>query len=130
MSRHVVFLEHIPFFFIPSSFHDLNRSDLIRIDPFYEDSNNLTSQVPSTSNTPSHVFPHFPLHHTQRVITNSFAGTYTLLSGTLEAPSSPMFPQAPSKIVDPPLRRSTCVYKSTKSPYFLYSCYSSSLLHF
>ena len=42
VSRHVVFLEHIPFFSIPSSINDLTRS-VIRLDPFYEDSNNLSS---------------------------------------------------------------------------------------
>ena len=45
VSRHVVFLEHIHFFYISSSIHDLIISDLIRIDPFFEDSNNLSSQV-------------------------------------------------------------------------------------
>ena len=129
-SRHVVFLEHIPFFFIPSSIHDLTRSYLISIDPFYKDSNKLSSRVPSTSNTPSHVLPCFPLHHTQCVVTNSSASTDTLLSRTSEAPSSPMVPQAPSKIVDPPLRQSTRVCKSTKSPDFSYSCYSSSFTSF
>jgi hypothetical protein len=34
MSRHVVFFEHIPFFFIPST----TRPDIICIDPFSEDS--------------------------------------------------------------------------------------------
>jgi hypothetical protein len=34
MSRHVVFQEHIPFFFIPST----TRPDIICIDPFSEDS--------------------------------------------------------------------------------------------
>ena len=64
VSRRVDFLEHIPFFSIPSSIHDLTRFNLIRIDPFYEDSNNLSSQVPSTLDTLSHILPHFPLHHT------------------------------------------------------------------
>ena len=72
-SRHVVFLEHIPFFYIPSSIHDLTRSDLICIDPFSKDYNNLSSQVPNTSDTLYYVLPYFPLHHTQRVVTNSFA---------------------------------------------------------
>ena len=125
MPRHVVFLEHIPLFSISCSIHDLTRSDLIRIDPFSKD-NNLSSQVPSTLDSPSHVLPPFPLHHTQRVVTNSSAGTDTLLSRTLEAPSSPMVSQAPSEIVDPPLRQSKHVCKSTKSPGFAYSCYSSS----
>ena len=134
MSHHVVFLEHIPFFSIPSSIYDLTRSDLIRIDPFYEDFNNLSSQVPSTLDTPSHVLLPFPLHHTQCVVTNCFAGTNTLLSRTLEALCSPIVPQAPSKIVDPPLRRSTYVCKPTNHQifpilvtfifYFIFSFYS------
>ena len=104
MTRHVVCLKHIPFFSIPSSIHDLTRSNLIHIGPFSKDSNNLSSQVLSTSDTPSHVLPPFPLPHTQRVVTNSSIGTETLLFRTPEAPSSPMVPQAPSVIVDPPLR--------------------------
>jgi histone deacetylase 1/2 len=35
MSRHVVFLEHIPFFSIPSTTHGLTRPDIIHIDPFF-----------------------------------------------------------------------------------------------
>ena len=99
LSCHVVFREHIPLFSIQSSIHDLTRSEIIRIDPFSEDSNNLSSHVPSTSNTPSHVLPPFPLHHTQRVVANSSASTNTLLSRTLEAPSFPMVSKAPSEIV-------------------------------
>ena len=129
MSRHVVFHEHMHFFSIPSSIHDLTRSNILCIDPFYEDSNNLSSQVPSTSYTPSHVLSP-PLHHIQRVITNSSIGTNTFLSRTPEAPSSPMVPQAPSEIVDPPLCRSTRVCKSKKSSDFAYSCYSSSFTSF
>jgi len=49
------FSEHILFFFIPSTTHILTRFDLIRIDPFSEDSNSLLSQVSSASNTPPHV---------------------------------------------------------------------------
>ena len=109
--HHVVFLEHMPFF----SIHDLTRYDLIRIVSFSNDSNNLSSQVPSTSYTPSHVLPHFPLHHTQHVVTNSFASTDTFPSRTLESPSSPTVPQALSEIVDRPLRRSTCIFKFTKT---------------
>jgi len=43
VSRHVVFLEHIPFFSIPSTTHNLTRPDIIRIDPFSEDSDNISS---------------------------------------------------------------------------------------
>jgi hypothetical protein len=51
VSRHVVFLEHIPFFSIPSTTHNLTRLDIIRIDLFFEDSDNISSQVPSISDT-------------------------------------------------------------------------------
>ena len=33
VSRHVVFLEHVPFFSILASSHDLTTSDVIKIDP-------------------------------------------------------------------------------------------------
>lgn len=55
VSLHVVFLEHMPLFSISSTTHSLTRSGLIRIDPFFKDSDSLSSHVPSTSNTPSHV---------------------------------------------------------------------------
>jgi histone deacetylase 1/2 len=41
--RHVVFLEHIPFFSIPSNTHSLTRSDLIYIDHFSKDYDGLSS---------------------------------------------------------------------------------------
>jgi len=34
VSRHVVFLEHITFFYIPSTTHNLIRSDIFHINPF------------------------------------------------------------------------------------------------
>ena len=91
VSHHVVFLEHIPFFSIPSSTHDLTRSDLIRIDSFIEDSDSLSSQVPNTLDSPSHVLSHFPLHYTQSVRASSFAGINTLLSRTPATPSFPAY---------------------------------------
>ena len=112
MSRHVLFLEHIPFYSIPSTTHTLTRSDLNRIDLFSKDFDSLSSQFPSTSNT------------------SSQAGTDTLLSGTPEAPSSSIVPQASSEIVDPPLHQSISIRKSTKLPNFTYSCYSSSFTSF
>jgi len=77
VSYHVVFLEHIPFFFIPSTTHSLTRPDIICIDPFSEDSDSLSSQVPSTSDTHSHVLLIYTYHS---------ATTNILLFGTLEAP--------------------------------------------
>jgi hypothetical protein len=121
VSRHVVFLKHIPLFSIPSTTHSLTRPDIIRINPFSEDSNNLSSQVPNTSNTPSHVRPNYT-HHS--------VGTDTLLSGTPEAPFSSTALQASSEIVDPPLHLSIRICKSTKLPEFASSCYSSSFTSF
>ena len=43
VSHHVVILEHISFFSIPSTTHILTRSDLIRIDSFSEDFDSLSS---------------------------------------------------------------------------------------
>jgi len=74
--HHVVFLEHIPFFSITCTTHSLTKSDLIHIDLFSEDSDSLSSQGPSTSDTPSHV---------RQICTRHYAGTDTLLSGTPEA---------------------------------------------
>jgi hypothetical protein len=51
VSRHVVFLEHILFFSIPSTTYSLTRPDIIHIDSFSKDFDSLSSQVPSTSNT-------------------------------------------------------------------------------
>ena len=121
MYRHVFFLEHIPFFSIPSTTHNLTKPDIIRINLFFEDSNNISSHVPSTSDTLSHVRP---------IYTHYPAGTDTLLSSTPEAPFSSIAPQASSEIVGPPLRRSICIRKSTKLPDFVYSCYSTSFTSF
>jgi len=112
VSRHVVFLEHIPFFSIPSITHSLTKSDLISIDPFSEDSGNDISP------------------HVRSICTHNPAGIGTLLSSTSEAPFSSTTPQASSEIVDPPLRQSIRIRKSTKIPDFAYSCYSSSFTSF
>jgi len=112
VSRHVVFLEHIPFFSILSTTHSLTKTDLIHIDPFSKDSGNDTSP------------------HVQSICTHNSAGTGTLLSGTPETPFSSTAPQASFKIVDPPPRQSIHIRKSTKLPDFAYSCYSSSSTSF
>jgi hypothetical protein len=112
VSRHVVFLEHIPFFSIPSTTHSLTKTDLIHIDPFSEDSGNDTSL------------------HVRSICTHNSACTGTLLSGTPEAPFSFTAPQASSEIVDPPPRQSIRIRKSTKLLDFAYSCSSSSFTSF
>jgi len=121
VSRHVVFIEHIPFFSIPSTTHTLTRFDIIRIDPFSKDSISLSSQVPSTSDTPFHV---------RSICTHHPIGTDTLLSHTLEALFSSKAPQALFEIMDPPLHQCICIRKSTKLPDFAYSCYSLSFTSF
>ena len=110
MSRHVVFLEHVPFFSIQSTTHRLTKIDLIRIDPFFEDSGNVP--------------------HARSICTHNFAGTGTLLSDTSEAQFSSPPLQASSEIVDSPPRQSIRIRKSTKLPDFVYSCYSSSFTSF
>jgi len=112
VSHHVVFLEHIPFFSIPSTTYSLTKSDIIRIDPFFEDSGNDTSP------------------HVRSICTHNSTGTGTLLSSTPEAPFSSTAPQASSEIVDPPPCQSIRIRKSTKLPDFAYSCYSSSFTSF
>ena len=62
------------------------------------------------------------LHYTRPICTNHSTSTNTLLSSTPKAPSSPMVPQALSEIMDPPLRQSIRIHKSTKLPDFAYSC--------
>ena len=95
MSRHIVFLKHIPFFYIPSTTHGLTKLDIIRIDPFSKDFDSLSSQVLITSDAPFHV---------RSICTHYSVDTDTLLSDTLVAPFLSTSPQASSKIVDPPLR--------------------------
>ena len=59
MSRYIVFCEHIHFFSIPYATHNLTRSDLIHIDPFFEDFDSLSSQVPNTLDSPLMFFLFF-----------------------------------------------------------------------
>jgi hypothetical protein len=64
------------------------------------------------------------------ICTHNSAGTYSLLSGTPEAPFSSTSLQASSEIVDPSPRQSIRICKSTKLPDSAYSCYSSSFTSF
>jgi len=121
MSHHVVFLKHIPFFSISSTTHSLTSPDLIHIDPFYEDSDSLSSQVFSTSDTPSYIQP---------IYTHHSVGTNTLLFDIPKAPFSSTVPQTSFDTMDSPLHQSIRIRKSTKLPDFAYSCYSSSFTFF
>ncbi|XP_075489501.1 uncharacterized protein LOC142528343 [Primulina tabacum] len=57
VSRHVVFLEHVPFFSIPVSFHNMTHAYLIRIDPFTSDTDKTlpttTPETPAPPNPPT-----------------------------------------------------------------------------
>ncbi|XP_062116485.1 uncharacterized protein LOC133830512 [Humulus lupulus] len=68
VSRYVVFLEHIPFFFIPDSTHNLTKSDFIHIDPFCEHTSTSSPQVSQTVESESSLTPivPFPLHYSRR----------------------------------------------------------------
>jgi hypothetical protein len=121
MSHHVVFSGHIPFFSIISTTHSLTKSYLIRIDLFSKNPDSLSSQVPSTSNTPPHV---------RSIHTDHSVGTDILFSDILEALFSSTVPQALSETVDLPLCQSISIRKSIKLSYFAYSCYSSSFTLF
>jgi hypothetical protein len=109
------------FFSISSTTHNLTRPDLICIDPFSEDSDSLSSQVPSTSNT---------LFHVQLICTHNSASTDTLLSSTPEALFSFTAPQALSEIVDPPLYQSIRIRKSTNYQILFILVILHHLLHF
>jgi hypothetical protein len=65
VSRHVVFLEHIPFFSLSSDSHDSSRSELTKIDPFCLDNNvssdcNFESCRDGTTTTPDIDIPLSP----------------------------------------------------------------------
>lgn len=82
VSHHIVFLEHIPFIFIPSTPYNLTRFNLISIN--HVDSDSLSSQVPSISNT---------LPCVRLICTNYFAGNDILLSNSPETPCSSIVPR-------------------------------------
>ena len=121
VSRHVVFLEHIPFFSIPDSTHNLTKSDLIRIDPFSEDQDIVFTPTPSptdigisASDAPITSVQPIPPEATSEIVD----------------PPQPLPPQATSEIVDPLPRYPKRIRKSTNLPDFSYSCYSSSFASF
>ena len=111
ISRHVVFLEHIPFYSIPSSQYAFTKSDLTCIDPFHTDSN--TPSLPVTHNQDNSAV--------DRVDTSSSADP--------DNSSVPVHLPDPPAIVDPP-RYPHRDRKSTKLPDFVYSTYSTSFASF
>ncbi|CAJ2675738.1 unnamed protein product [Trifolium pratense] len=108
VSRHVVFLEHIPFFSLSSDSHDSSRSELTKIDPFGLDNNvssdcNFESCRDGTTSTPE-----------------------------IDIPLVPTATQQPPTTLDPPPphRYPSRDRKSTQLPDFVYSTYSASFASF
>ncbi|KAJ0433139.1 putative RNA-directed DNA polymerase [Helianthus annuus] len=119
VSRHVIFLEHIPFYSIPSTSHNVMKPDLLNIDPFVCDTDASTSSdVSSISTEPNGLVE--PDGSVQDTHTSS------------DATSGPTIPETtPSSVETAPLlRRSTRECKSTKLPDFAYSTYSASFASF
>ena len=125
VSRHVVFLEHIPYFSIPASAHNMTKSDLIRIDPFaVHDAIVPPVDVPQSSPTLSD-------HNSCRVPTNISSDTGTLAPDMPIASSPSTAAQSSSETTTPVSPRyPTRNRKSTQQPDFIYSCYSSSFVSF
>jgi hypothetical protein len=118
----MLFFSSIYFFFsISTTTHRFTRFDFIYIYHFSKDSDSLSFQVSSTSDTPPNVRP---------IYTHHFAGIDILLFNTREAPFSSIVLQASYEIVNPLLRQSTHICKSTKLPYFAYSYYSLLFISF
>ena len=111
VSRYVLFLEHIPFFFIPSSSHNLAKSNLIHINPFFDDQDNL-SPIPNPANI-GIPFPDAP---------NNIG---TQVPDVPDKSSLLMAFQPPNEIDDPLSHYPKRACKSTQLPDFSYSCYSS-----
>ena len=83
VSRHVAFLEHIPFFSIPTHSHNLIKSDLIHIDYFFDEIDRVipSTSDPSTIDSVSSRAPitSFPYHYSRRNCTGCSADIGTLV---------------------------------------------------
>ncbi|XP_062100793.1 uncharacterized protein LOC133806717 [Humulus lupulus] len=101
VSRHVVFLEHIPFYSIPSDTPNLHKSDLTRIDPF----DSCTVDTLNSADVGS-----------QPVEVPSVSTTAQDASEIVDPAPPPRYPQR--------------IRKSTQLPDFVYSTYSDSFSSF
>lgn len=118
VSRNVSFIEHIPFFTIPPTSHDMSKSDLIQIDPFITDCSSENANPHETIAKPHETIPNVPLHPTCR--TND-VDTHPLSTTVSEPPI----------ITDPNLSRyPTRTRRSTQVSDFDYSCYTPSFASF
>ena len=104
-----MFFEHILFFSIPASSHNLTKSNLIHIDPFTLDTNTVS---PSVSQAPAPISNNVSC----RASTDSSTDYGTLVPDATIAPSPPTTDQSPPETTapPPPLRHSTRSRKSTK----------------
>ena len=109
VSHQVLFLEHILFFFIPSSSHNLTKSNLIHIDPLYDDQDSL-SPIPNTTDigTP---------------IPDVFDNIGTSILDAPDTSSYLITSQVPLETEDPLPPYTKRGHKYTQLPNFLYSCY-------
>ena len=117
VSRHVFFLEHIPFFSLPSSSHSMTKFDLIHIDPF--DIGCPSGPQPSTvDQSSSSSIPPFPSQSSCRSNEGDDQPPPTATPEPLVAadPATPRYP--------------TRTRKSTQLSDFAYSCYSPSFSSF
>lgn len=111
VSRHVSFIEHIPFYSIPASPHSMTKSDLIHIDPFPAD--NSSDSPPLIIDTPSSI---------HSVPPPSAGDTLSPATTTVQTPpvmTDPVQPRYPTR-----------TRKSTQLSDFAYSCYSRAFASF
>ncbi|CAL2231092.1 unnamed protein product [Prunus armeniaca] len=99
LSRHVVFLEHIPFFSIPTSSPTLSNSELMYIDPFSPTNDDFSSSdnvnISPVSSSPSNPCVTSP------PITQVYTSRKQVISSDTNNPSSPLAPASTSVDVDP-----------------------------
>ncbi|KAL8123400.1 hypothetical protein AgCh_011388 [Apium graveolens] len=129
VSRHVYFLEHIPFFSVPASSHHMTQEELVQIDPFdtnIEDASTINSNISvleaSTSQTPTSPPTSTSTSRTPTSPTSSPASTTSQSSP--EILDSPPTQSSTESSTPPPVRQSTRIGKSTQLPDFAYSSYS------
>ncbi|GKE25820.1 gag-pol polyprotein, partial [Tanacetum coccineum] len=119
-SRHVQFLEHVPYFSVPASSHHLTQLELIKLDPFDD-----TTETSKTFTTPQQI----PQETQQETPTNTTTETPPV---TIVTQPPPTATQSSTEVVDgpPPSGRPKRNRKSTKRDDFVYSCYSNSFSSF
>ncbi|GKD61479.1 gag-pol polyprotein, partial [Tanacetum coccineum] len=116
----VDFLEHIPYYSIPASSHNLTQSKLIKIDPF-EEPTPIVSPIPPEPalETTSETRETTTTTETPPVIISEAIPTVTQPPPTSTQSSSEV------AVVPPANVRPTRIRKSTRKDDFVYSCYSS-----